>query len=117
MSLRSLALMGTYALVATALTAIAQGTGTGKPLVPPSFKDAQLEWRPCPAFMPKGCEITVLRDPAAERMDVFLKVPANSQFPSHGRTSVERVMLAQGELHVRYEEQESGLGLQASWSD
>ena len=68
------------------------------------LKDAQLEWGPCPAFIPKGCEIAVLHgDPAKENADVFFKVPANFTIPRHWHTSPERMVLVSGELHVTYE--------------
>ena len=34
--------------------------------------DPQLQWGPCPAFLPKGCQIAVLHgDPAKPNVDVF----------------------------------------------
>lgn len=67
-------------------------------------KDAELKWGPCPAFLPKGCEISVLHgDPAKNNADIFLKVPANSVLPRHWHTSAERMVLVSGELHVTYD--------------
>ncbi len=67
-------------------------------------KDPQLKWGPCPAFLPKGCEISVLHgDPAQNNSDIFLKVPANSVLARHWHTSVERMVLVSGELHVTYD--------------
>ena len=67
-------------------------------------KDPQLKWGPCPAFLPKGCEIAVLNgDPAKNNADVFFKVPANSVIPRHWHTSAERMVLVSGELHVTYD--------------
>ena len=69
-----------------------------------TFKDAQLEWGPCPDFIPKGCEIAVLHgDPAKDNADVFFKVPANFDIPHHWHTSPERMVLVSGELQVRYD--------------
>jgi quercetin dioxygenase-like cupin family protein len=66
--------------------------------------DARLKWGPCPAFLPKGCQIAVLHgDPAKDNADVFLKVPANSVIPRHWHTSAERMVLVAGELHVTYD--------------
>lgn len=67
-------------------------------------KDPRLKWGPCPPFMPKGCEIAVLHgDPSKNNADVFFKVPANSVIPRHWHTSVERMVLVAGELHVTYD--------------
>jgi len=67
-------------------------------------KDSQLKWGPCPAFLPKGCEISVLQgDPGKNNADVFFKVPANSVIPRHWHTSAERMVLISGELHVTYD--------------
>jgi mannose-6-phosphate isomerase-like protein (cupin superfamily) len=67
-------------------------------------KDAQLKWGPCPAFLPKGCGLSVLHgDPAKDNADVFLRVPANSTLAHHWHTSAERMVLVSGELHVTYD--------------
>jgi len=68
--------------------------------------DTQLQWGPCPSFLPKGCGIAVLHgDPAKDNLDVFLKVPAKSSLPLHWHTSAERMVLVAGELHVTYDGQ------------
>jgi mannose-6-phosphate isomerase-like protein (cupin superfamily) len=75
-----------------------------------TFKDAQLNWGPCPPFLPKGCGIAVLHgDPAKDNVDVFLKVPAKSTLPLHWHTSPERMVLVAGELHVTYEGQKEAV--------
>jgi quercetin dioxygenase-like cupin family protein len=66
--------------------------------------DKDLQWGPCPSFMPEGCSISVLHgDPAKNNVDVFFKVPANYEIPAHSHTSAERMILVSGELHVTYE--------------
>lgn len=73
-----------------------------------TYKDSELKWGPCPAFIPKGCEIAVLHgDPAKANADVFFKVPGNFTIPNHTHTSAERIVLVSGELHVTYEGQET----------
>lgn len=68
-----------------------------------TMNDADLNWSPCPAFMPEGCSIAVLHgDPAKRNVDVYFKVPANSQIPLHTHTSAERMILVSGELQVTY---------------
>jgi len=66
--------------------------------------DSRLKWGPCPAFLPKGCEIAVLHgDPAKNNADIFFRVPVNSSLPRHWHTSAERMVLVSGELHVTYD--------------
>ena len=68
--------------------------------------DPQLQWGPCPAFMPAGCSLSVLHgDPAKPDADVFLRIPANAAIPEHWHTSAERMILVAGELVVRYQGQ------------
>lgn len=69
-----------------------------------AFKDAKLQWGPCPAFMPKGCEIAALHgDPAKPNADIFFKVPGNVSIPRHWHTSAERMVLVSGRLEVTYD--------------
>ncbi len=71
-----------------------------------AFEDAQLEWGPCPDFIPKGCEIAVLHgDPAKPSSDVFFKVPEEFTIPNHWHTSAERMVLVSGEMTVTFEGQ------------
>ena len=66
-------------------------------------QDAQIQWGPCPPFMPAGCGLAVLHgDPAKANADVFLKVPAHAAIPEHWHTSAERMVLVAGELSVSY---------------
>jgi quercetin dioxygenase-like cupin family protein len=66
-------------------------------------EDAQLQWGPCPPFLPVGCGIGVLHgDPARENADIFFKVPAKAVIAEHWHTSAERMVLVGGELHVTY---------------
>ena len=73
---------------------------------PRTHKDADLQWGPCPDFIPKGCQIAVLNgDPAKNNADVFFKVPGGFEIPRHWHTSAERMVLVSGEMTVRYEGQ------------
>ncbi len=77
-----------------------------QPAVTRSALDTQLQWGPCPAFMPKGCGLAVLNgDPAQANADVFLRLPANTTIPEHWHTSAERMVLVAGELAVSYKGQ------------
>lgn len=68
--------------------------------------DEQLKWGSCPDFIPRGCEIAVLRgDPTKDNADIFFRVPANFEIPTHRHTSAERMVLVSGELTVTYEGQ------------
>jgi quercetin dioxygenase-like cupin family protein len=84
------------------------GASAQEPTLAWRAKDPQLKWGPCPAFLPKGCQISVLHgDPAKNNADLFLKVPANSTIPRHWHTSAERMVLVSGELHVTYDGQKT----------
>lgn len=70
--------------------------------------DAKLKWGPCPAFLPKGCEIAVLHgDPGKDNSDIFFKVPGKAKIPLHWHTSPERMILVAGKLQVTYKGQKT----------
>lgn len=78
-----------------------------EPALASAFQDPLLKWGPCPAFIPKGCEIAVLHgDPGKDNADVFFKVPPNFTIPHHWHTSPERMVLVSGELIVTYDGQQ-----------
>jgi len=93
-------------LVATVLALLGVTTFAQQPpsqTLTRTAQDAQLQWGPCPSFMPTGCALAVLRgDPAKPNADVFLKLPAKGVIPEHWHTSAERMVLVAGELHVSY---------------
>lgn len=73
-----------------------------------ALDDPKLQWGPCPAFIPQGCEIAVLHgDPGQPNADIFFKVPGNFTIPHHWHTSAERMVLVSGELHVTYDGQDT----------
>ena len=85
--------------------AFAQGPAQGEALTR-SAQDTQLQWGPCPPFMPAGCGLAVLHgDPTKANADVFLKIPANAAIPEHWHTSAERIVLIAGEMSVHYKGQ------------
>jgi len=89
------------ALVATC--AAARGQSPAEPAVSRTPQDAQLQWGPCPEFMPKGCGIAVLHgDPAKPNADVFFRVPGGAAIAAHWHTSAERMVLVSGEMKVTY---------------
>ena len=62
-----------------------------------------LQWGPCPAIFPTGCQIAVLNgDPSKPNADLFLRVPGGASIPAHSHTSAERMILVEGKLTVRY---------------
>lgn len=106
-------------LLATAL--LAASAAAAEPPVPPPAKPnptedakatpalairadaAELQWGPCPAFLPQGCRIAVLHgDPAQPNADVFFQVPGGASIASHRHTSPERMVLVEGQLRVQY---------------
>ena len=75
-----------------------------------SHKDNSLQWGPCPAFIPDGCEIAVLNgDPAKNNLDIFFKVPGDFHIPYHKHTSQERMVLVSGILDVTYDNHEKAI--------
>jgi len=93
----ALALIGPLALAAA---------GEGKAFIhEPDSPD--LEWNPCPAFMPDDCRIAVLQgDPAEPNADVLFRLPGNSTAAHHWHTSAERMVLVSGEMQVDYDDQD-----------
>lgn len=72
-----------------------------------SINDAQLKWRSCPAFIPKGCKIAVLhRDSRKDNADIFFQVPTNFTIPRHWHTSPERIVMVSGQLEITYDGQQ-----------
>ncbi|MFO7953817.1 cupin domain-containing protein [Thioalkalivibrio sp.] len=66
-----------------------------------------LEWAPCPDFMPDGCRLAILQgDPAQPNADVFFLLPGNTTAPRHWHTSAERMVLVRGEMEVDYDDQD-----------
>lgn len=102
--------MKTFASLAFAISllipvAFAEPPGP-EPSLAYSFKDASLQWGPCPAFIPKGCEIAVLHGDATKpNADVFFKVPGDFTIPDHWHSSAERMVLVSGKLTVMYQGQ------------
>ncbi len=95
-------------LAATALVAaLAVPPALGdEPALAIAADSAELEWGPCPEFMPEGCAIAVLHgNPAEPNADVLFKLPGNSTAPPHWHTSAERMVLISGELQVQYDGQ------------
>jgi quercetin dioxygenase-like cupin family protein len=65
-----------------------------------------LQWGPCPPFMPEGCELAVLQgDPEGPDADVFFKLAPSTTVPMHWHTSVERMVLVSGEMQVNFQGQ------------
>lgn len=100
--------MTTLLVLTILLASVAGAQDASKQLALASTsEDAHLKWGPCPAFIPKGCEIAVLHgDPAKDNADVFFRVPANFTIPRHWHTSAERMVLVSGQLQVAYDGQE-----------
>lgn len=91
--------VATAALFVLALPALAAENSLAR-----MAKDKDLQWGPCPPFLPQGCGLAVLHgDPAKPNVDVFFKVPGGSKIVAHTHTSAERMVLVSGELTVRYE--------------
>lgn len=71
-----------------------------------THRDKDLQWGPCPPFLPQGCGIAVLHgDPSKPNVDVFFKVPGGAKIAAHTHTSAERMVLVSGKLEVKYDGQ------------
>jgi quercetin dioxygenase-like cupin family protein len=69
--------------------------------------DAELEWGPCPDFMPETCGIAVLQgDPAKRNSDVFFRLQGGTEAPHHWHSSAERMVLVEGHMRVNYDGQD-----------
>ncbi len=96
-------------LTITTLT-ISSGLQAGEVALTYTHDSKELKWGPCPAFIPKGCEIAVLHgDPGKNNADIFFKVPADFAIPHHWHTSPERMVLVSGKLKVTYDNQKTEL--------
>jgi quercetin dioxygenase-like cupin family protein len=89
---------------AIALLAACSQAPAAEPSLAHAYTDGQLQYGPCPPFLPAGCGIAVLHgDPSKPNVDVFFKVPGGSTIASHTHTSAERMVLVSGRLDVTYE--------------
>ena len=65
---------------------------------------SSLQWGACPPVFPGDCRIAVLHgDPAKPNADVLLKTAPGYVLPRHRHSSAERMMLAGGEMRVKYD--------------
>jgi len=86
--------------------ALAQEADAEAPALNWTANDPELQWGPCPSFLPPGCAIAVLHgDPAGDNLDVFLRVPGGARLARHWHSSAERMVLIAGELQVTYDGQ------------
>lgn len=93
-------------LVGSTLAAPALAQSSKLTELPPTFTPADkgLKWGECPKGLPKGCQLAVLNgDPAKPGADIFLKIPGKSKVPAHKHTSVERILVVDGDLTITYD--------------
>ena len=89
---------------ANTANAAAGNTGSAEAPLAKAASDSSLQWGPCPAPMPAGCQLAVLHgDPAKPNADVFLRVPGGAEIPPHSHSSAERMILVSGTLQVHYQ--------------
>lgn len=71
-----------------------------------NFNAAEIEWGPCPDFMPETCGLAVLQgDPSENNTDVLFRLRSDTTAPHHWHTSAERMVLLAGEMLVDYDNQ------------
>lgn len=69
-----------------------------------SIDDPDLQWGPCPPFIPEGCKAAVLHgDLSVPNTDVVFQFDGGLDLPNHWHNSAERMILISGELQVTYE--------------
>ncbi len=72
-----------------------------------SADDPELDWGPCPEFLPDDCRIAVLQgDPAGHNADIFFRLQPGTMAAHHWHTSAERMVLVSGEMEVDYDGQD-----------
>ncbi len=100
-ALAAVLVLGSFAQIAASNSLGAQAAPGATPIT--RSVSSALEWGPCPALFPTGCQITVLHgDPSKPNADVFLRVPGGYTLPAHSHTSAERMILVEGQLTVKY---------------
>lgn len=93
----------TAALISAVLFTATAATAAEVPLAKRAT-DPALQWAPCPAIFPAGCELTVLHgDPTKPNADALLRIPAGYAIPEHTHTSAERMVLVSGRMTVQYQ--------------
>lgn len=71
------------------------------------YASDNIEWGPCPAFMPDSCGLAVLQgDPKKDNTDVLFRLRSDTTAPHHWHTSAERMVLLSGKMRVDYDNQE-----------
>jgi quercetin dioxygenase-like cupin family protein len=102
--LKKAMLVSSSALALLALGAsLAATSAIAEPALAKTAQDKDLQWGPCPPFLPEGCGIAVLHgDPSKPNVDVFFKVPGGAKIAAHTHTSEERMVLVSGTLEVKY---------------
>jgi quercetin dioxygenase-like cupin family protein len=95
----------TIILTSLALLAFAAEAPAADVPLARTFNDADLQWGPCPAFIPAGCQVAVLQgDPAKPNADVFFKFPGGLAIPEHWHTSAEHMVLISGQITVTFKD-------------
>jgi len=101
-------LSGMFFLLFSTLQAQEDDSMSFENSVSANHADKELEWGPCPSFMPEGCNIAVLHgDPSKQNADVLFKVNGKSDIPNHWHNSHERMVLLTGKMKVTYKGEET----------
>ena len=70
--------------------------------------DDGIDWGPCPAFMPEGCELALIQaldQEEGRNVDALFKLDPGTTVPMHWHTSAERMVLLSGDIRVNYQGQ------------
>ncbi len=71
--------------------------------------DPEVDWGPCPEWMPEGCQLAVIQMLDLDEglnADALFRLAPGTKVPMHWHTSAERMVLLSGELRVNYQGQQ-----------
>jgi len=69
----------------------------------PAVAVAHPKWEPCLPFVPKGCEVALVKgDYTRGASQIIYRMPANFSVPAHWHTSAERMVVMAGKIRMSY---------------
>ena len=74
------------------------------PEPPRTVQFARPKWEPCLPFVPKGCEVALVKgDFTRGGSQIVYRMPANFDVPAHWHTSAERMVVMAGKIRMTYD--------------
>lgn len=97
---------GITALGAALLLAVGPASAGDDKAFVVEYDSPEIQWGPCPEFMPDSCSLAVLQgDPKEKNTDVLFRMRGGTTIPHHWHTSAERMVLLTGKMKVDYDDQ------------